>query len=102
MTVDWAERNAMIVAAEGDERARLHEEFATDWHPAYAEAFIQFAVSRGWSRENAESWPDDIWEDALVDVAAKYDWCPIRTAQADVIECEKEHEDGQLDGDRPT
>ncbi len=80
-------RSQSPMATSGEQ---LHEAFVTDWRLAYAEAFVAFAVARGWAQENMKIGPDQLWQDALIDSAAKYGWCPKRTAEADVIACENE------------
>jgi hypothetical protein len=34
---------------------------------AYTEAFVEIAVSRGWQRENAETWPPEIADEAFIE-----------------------------------
>lgn len=57
-----------------------------EWKARYAMEFVRFAVSRGWSREDAETWPVNIADDAFM----LGDACPIRAAQNDVPYCEDE------------
>lgn len=89
---DWRSRNAAVVQADGDEWDSLNEAFSRDWKAAYSAAFVEIAVSRGWSCEDAETWPENIADDALIDGAPKHDWCPRLTAEADVVECERQAE----------
>ena len=88
---DWAARHAALSAATGDEWDRLNEAFETEWCVAYTAAFIDYAVWRGWSREDAESWPDSLVEEALF-TAPDFDYDPQAAAKADVVICESEHE----------
>jgi hypothetical protein len=43
---------------------------------------------RGWRRDDAETWPVRIAEEAFIE-AYHYDWDPWRAAEADVIDCEE-------------
>ena len=90
-TADWALRHSEIAKSDGPTWDRLSQEFDADWRRAYAQAFVDIAVSRKWSREAAESWPSNIVDDALTS-AYVYDFCPIKAAKADVIACELESE----------
>jgi hypothetical protein len=69
-TTDWPARRTAVAAADDDDWDRLSEAFDADWKSAYSVAFVETAVSRGWSRENAESWPGEI---------AGRRYCPLRT-----------------------
>ncbi len=91
-STDWSARRTAVAAADDDDWDRLSEAFDADWKSAYSVAFVETAVSRGWSRENAESWPGEIAGEALLS-AAGHDFCPRRTAEADVIACELERAD---------
>ncbi len=91
-TTDWSARRAAVAAADDDDWDRLSGAFDADWKSAYSVAFVENAVSRGWSRDNAESWPGEIACEALLS-AAVHDFCPRRTAEADVIACELERAD---------
>lgn len=90
MSEDWTARHAAIVAAPDDEWDRLSEAFDADWKAAYSAAFVEAAMARGWSLSDAESWPEHIVDDALIDAASTFGWCPQRTAAADVLICEME------------
>lgn len=87
--IDWPARHSAAAATERDGWERLHEAYKIDWDAAYTAAFVRFAVSRGWSRENAESWPSNIADKARM-YASEHDYCPVRTARADVVACEEE------------
>jgi hypothetical protein len=76
-------------ALDGDAWDAESERLDRLWKVAYAACFVEFAMSRGWSREDAESWPDNIVDDALM-TAHEHGDCPRMTAEYDVIECEKE------------
>jgi hypothetical protein len=65
-----------------------HERLEVEWKAAYTEAFVSIAVDRGWEREDAETWPDQISQEASIEKYL-FDSCPRRTAQADVIVCEE-------------
>lgn len=86
--MDWKARRAAVVNADGEDWDELHEAFEWDWKAAYAAAFVEIAVSRGWGLEDAESW--DIADEALMDGAPDHGYDPRRTAEADVIACEIE------------
>jgi hypothetical protein len=63
-TVDWAARAARHAEMDGDEWDAEEESFRTDWTTAYAAAFVEIAVSRGWKRDDAETWPEHLIGDA--------------------------------------
>jgi hypothetical protein len=85
----WQARHAALASDDDEEWERLHDAFQADWQAAYTRAFVRIAVDRGWKREDAETWPDELAKEALL-FADKYDWSPQRTARADVINCEME------------
>jgi hypothetical protein len=87
--IDWKARFAALCELDGDDWDAEHERIEAEWLPAYREAFVSIAVARGWSRENAETWPDQIDREAYVE-CYRHDGCPRRTAEADVIACEEE------------
>ena len=80
------------MAAEHDpgEWKRLSEAYDRDWIAAYTTAFIEFAMSRGWTRQDAESWADDLADEALVASSPGKD-CPQSLAHAHVLGCEAEN-----------
>ena len=90
-TTNWTARHSALAAADGEEWDRLHEAMEADWKAAYSTAFVEIAISRGWSRENAESWHEYILDEASLSVAG-HDQCPRRVAEADVLACERECE----------
>ena len=90
-TTGWPARHSALAAAGGEEWDQLHEALETDWKAAYSAAFVEIAISRGRSRENAESRPENIVDEALLSVAG-HDQCPRRVAEADVRACERECE----------
>ena len=93
LQTDWRARLTEVVAADGDEWDRLNQAFETDWEAAYSAAFVDIAVARGWSRENAESWPEHIVDDAFIDAAPVHEWCPVATGEADVLQIELDYQD---------
>ena len=88
-TTNWPARRAAIVAANDDEWDRLSDAYETDWKAAYTAEFVRFAVSRNWSRENAEVWSSEIADEALNEARGS-DADPVNVAQSDVAECEWE------------
>ena len=58
------------------------------WLAAYTAAFVEIAVSRGWRRENAETWPVGIGDEAFFE-AYRFNWDPRRAAAEDVVFCEE-------------
>lgn len=60
------------------------------WKRDYLESFVLFAVERGWSRENAETWADEIVDDALIEARGQH--APQVMAHTDVISAEWETE----------
>jgi hypothetical protein len=53
----WEQRFGALIELEGDEWDAAHKRLEQEWLAAYTAAFIEIAVSRGWRRENAETWP---------------------------------------------
>jgi hypothetical protein len=49
---------------------------AQEWLAAYTPAFVEIAVSRGWRREDAETWPVGIGDEAFLE-AYRYNWDPM-------------------------
>jgi hypothetical protein len=92
-TTDWRARLAIVNACGGEEWESLNEAFEEDWKAAYSAAFVEVAMARGWSRENAATWPENIVEDALMDGAPEHEWCPVATAEADVLQIELDYQD---------
>jgi hypothetical protein len=61
-----------------------HKRLEQEWLAAYTAAFIAIAVSRGWRREDAETWPVGIGDEAFLE-AYRYNWDPWRAAAEDVV-----------------
>jgi hypothetical protein len=80
--------NQLLLSAEEDEDwDDHHAKVKARWQEEYAQAFVEIAVSRGWSRENARTWPHELDEDAFVE-SYKVDYDPRRAAEIDVMACE--------------
>lgn len=88
-TTDWRARRDAVAASDGAEWDLLADAFDTAWKATYTLEFLSFAVSRGWSQEDAENWSNDITDGALL-CADRHGYDPVKTAQHDVAECEKE------------
>ena len=68
----------------GDEWDAAHERLEQEWLGAYTAAFVEIAVSCGWRREDAETWPVGIGDEAFLE-AYRYDWDPRRAAAAEFV-----------------
>ena len=80
-----------LALMDGDDWDVEHERLKAEWFPAYSEAFVRLAVSRGWNREDAETWPEHIVDEAFIETwQHKSD--PELSALADVIAVEQEAE----------
>jgi hypothetical protein len=86
--VNWEQRFSALIDLAGDEWDAAHDRLEQEWVAAYTAAFVQIAVSRGWRRDDAETWPVGIAEEAFIE-AYHYNWDPWRAAEADVIDCEE-------------
>ena len=84
----WEQRFGALAELDGDEWDAAHERLEQEWLAAYTAAFVEIAVSRGWRREDAETWPVGIGDEAFIE-AYLYDWDPCRAAAADVVACEE-------------
>jgi hypothetical protein len=73
---------------DGDEWGEGYDRLRQEWLAAYSRAFIEIAVARGWRTEDAITWPIGIGDEAFTE-AYLHDWCPYRSAEADVIDCEE-------------
>lgn len=87
-TTDWAARAAAMAEMETDAWDAEEEAFRDDWQSAHQKAFIEIAVSRGWKREDAETWPEHLADESYIR-AYEYGYCPRRVAEVDVIACEE-------------
>jgi hypothetical protein len=86
----WGQQFAALAELDdGDAWETEHERLRDAWEAAYTAAFVEIAVARGWRRDNAETWPSEIADEAFIE-AYRYEWDPRRTAEADVIGCEEE------------
>jgi hypothetical protein len=94
MSENWSARHAALASAEGDDWERLNDAFRSDWTAAYSTVFVNFAISYITWMEPRErgKLPEHLSNDALIFGASRYDYCPRRTAEADVVECEQEEE----------
>jgi hypothetical protein len=81
--VTWEQRFGALAEFDGDEWDAAYERLEQEWRAAYTAAFVEIAVSRGWRREDAETWPVGIGDEAFIE-AYLYDWDPWRAAAADV------------------
>jgi hypothetical protein len=80
-----------ITGLDGAAWDEAFERYETEWKAAYDAEFVRYAVSRGWSQENAESWPSEIHDEAFL-VRDEHGYDPIETAREDVRMCELETE----------
>ena len=58
--------------------------------PSPDSTFVEIALSHGWRRDDAVTWPVGIGGEAFIE-AYRYDWDPGQAAEADVIACEAPH-----------
>ena len=86
--INWEARRAAVAMADGEEWDRLSEAFDADWKEAYKTVFVAYALTRHWNREDAETWSDEIVNDALI--SCPVDRTPKEQAEIDVCECERE------------
>ena len=83
----WGQRFSALAEFDGDEWDVAYERLEQEWRAAYTIAFVEIAISRGWRREDAETSPVGIGDEAFIE-AYLYDWDPCRAAAADVVACE--------------
>jgi hypothetical protein len=62
----WEQRFGGLIELDGDEWDAAHKRLEQEWLAAYTTAFVKIAVSRGWRREDAETWPVGIGDEALI------------------------------------
>jgi hypothetical protein len=87
--MNWPQRFAALVDMNGDGGwEQEHDRLRGEWLAAYTRAFMEIAVARGWRRGDAATWPVGIGEEAYIN-AYQHDWCPRRSAEADVIASEE-------------
>jgi hypothetical protein len=84
----WEQRFGALIELGGDEWDAAHERLEQEWLGAYTAAFVEIAVSRGWRREDAETWPVGIGAEAFID-AYRYNWDRWRAVTEDVVTCEE-------------
>lgn len=84
----WNQRHSGLYDVEDDDQ--VFDVYKKEWGDSYRAEFLRFALSRKWVKEDAESWPDELCEDALLWSAPNNFYCPIKTAQQDVLACEQE------------
>ena len=73
----WEQRFGALIDLDGDEWGAAHERLEQEWLAAYTAAFVEIAVSRGWRREDAETLPIGIGDEAFIE-AYRYNWDPWR------------------------
>ncbi len=69
----WEQRFAALIDLDGYEWDAAHKRLEQEWLAAYTAAFVEIAVSRGWRREDAETWPVGIGDEAFIE-AYRYNW----------------------------
>ncbi len=84
----WEQRFSALVELDRDEWDVAHERLQQDWLAAYITAFVEIAVARGWRRDDAQTWPVGIGEEAFIE-AYLDQWDPRQAAAADVAACEE-------------
>jgi hypothetical protein len=67
----WEQRFGALIELDGDEWDAAHKRLEQEWLAAYTAAFVEIAVSRGWRRENAETWPVGIGDEPQQDVRSR-------------------------------
>jgi hypothetical protein len=87
--MNWAQQFSALAELDGAEWDALHEQLREAWLADYAAAFVDIAARRGWKDEDAVSWLDSDTARAAYLEASRFDWSPERTAEAEVIGCEK-------------
>ncbi len=83
----WEERFSALVELDGAEWDAAHDRLEQDWLATYTAAFFEIAVARGWRRDDAQTWPLGIGDEAFIE-AYRHQWDPWQAA-ADVVECEE-------------
>jgi hypothetical protein len=84
----WEQRFGALAALDGGEWNVAYRRLEQEWRAAYTTAFVEIAVSRGWRREDAGTWPVGIGDEVFIE-AYLYDWDPWRAAVTDVVACEE-------------
>jgi hypothetical protein len=62
----WEQRFGALIELAGDEWDAAHKRLEQEWLAAYTAAFVETAVSRGWRRGDAETWPVGIGDEAFI------------------------------------
>jgi hypothetical protein len=60
------QRVGALIELDGDEWDAAHKRLEQEWLATYTAAFVEIAVSRGWRRENAQTWPVGIGDEAYM------------------------------------
>ena len=84
-TTEWPAAWAALADMDGYQWDAEDARLTTLWKAGYVGAFVAYAVSRKWTRENAETRAAEIADDAL---HYGFDADPADAACDDVIECE--------------
>src|SRR6476660_8686636 len=63
----WEQRFVALIELDGDEWDAAHKQLEQEWLAAYTAAFVEIAVSRGWRREDAQTWPVGIGDEAFIE-----------------------------------
>ena len=80
----WEQRFGALIELDGDEWDAVHKRLEQEWLAAYTAAFVEIALSLGWRREDAQTWPVGIGGEAFIE-AYRYNWDPWRAASEDVV-----------------
>lgn len=83
----WADRFDALMGLENDAWDIAYDALKAEWQAAYDKEFVGYAVARGWTQENAETWPSEINDDAFLS-RDQHHHDPIETARYDVRQCE--------------
>jgi hypothetical protein len=83
----WEQRFSALAEFVGPTWDTELEQLERDWLSAYTATFVEIAISRGWRRGDAVTWPVGIGGAAFIE-AYRYDWDPWQAAAADVVACE--------------
>jgi hypothetical protein len=84
----WEQRFSALAELYGAEWDAELELLEQDWLAAFIATFVEIAISRGWRRYDAVTWPVGIGGEAFIE-AYRYDWDPRQAAEADVVACEE-------------
>ena len=84
---DWPAAWTALAAMDGDQWDDEDARLTTLWKAEYVNAFVTFAISRAWTRENAETCATEL-DDTALGYGSDVD--PSYVARGDVINCELE------------